>query len=577
MPVVRPSVWFAAVAGLVLAPGSGLRAAPRDEVLRLAPPDAALVFLAQNARDHLATLAESPFAQWAPTTRLGKQLVATANLPQLKASGGAIFGQLGVTPEEVLADVLGDAAAFAYTPGPPGSPKDERAVALIRPRKPETLAKLVERLNDLQTKSGEVKAVVRREHNGQEYYERQKTTEPSEFYCFRGTVFAFGSSEADIRAVIDRDRTAPPPGGKPAGHGDALRRLEVADAALVLLVNPRPLDAELRAKVASAKPDEKPFLEQFEKVWAALDAAAVFVAVGADLEAGVAVRFRPGDLPPALKGWVAGERVPSRLWAAIPDGALLAVAGRTRASELLDTVGSLVPGHGKGSVRDGVGEILGPVFGKDKLALVLDAIGPDWAVWIEPPPERAGPLPVLVAAVEVRPAGPNGDDAARSLLQAIDFGFQMARFAYNSAHTDQIDLKETRDGDVVVKSLVNDKAFPPGFRPSFALKGGFLLVSSSPDGVTRFRPPSGDPKPGGEATIARFSAIATRAYLQTHGEGLAKVLAGLGAGEEKELHGQFDQFGAVLELLDRVEVLTRGDESGMRLAVRVKFAKPLKK
>jgi hypothetical protein len=363
---------------------------------------------------------------------------------------------------------------------------------------------------------------------------------------------------------------------KAPAHADSLRRLEVADAALVVLVNPRPLDAEFRAKVAAARPDEKAFLERFEKVWAALDAAAVYVAAGTDLEAGISLRFRSDELPPALKGWIVGPRVPPRVWAAVPDDALAAVAGRLKPSELLDTLNTLAPGPGKGTVREGVFDALGPVFGKDKFPQVLDALGPDWAVWVEPPRGGAGPLPVLVAAVEVRADGPTGTAPADSLLQAIEFGAHMARVYYNSSHPDQIELKATRDGDVVIRSLVNDKGFPPGFRPSFALKGGFLLVSSSPEGITRFSPPTGEAKPG-EVPLARFSAAATRTYLQSHGAELAKVLAGLGAGPEKDLAGHFDQLAAVLELLDRVEVVTRGDESGVRLAVRVKFARPLKK
>ena len=51
----------------------------------------------------------------------------------------------GQYPDDLLADVFGDAVAFAYTPAPPDDPKGERALFLVHPRKPETLAKLVER------------------------------------------------------------------------------------------------------------------------------------------------------------------------------------------------------------------------------------------------------------------------------------------------------------------------------------------------------------------------------------------------------------------------------------------------
>ena len=48
---------------------TGLAAAaeptPREQVLRLVPPDSALCFVVQNLRDTATTVAVSPFAEWA--------------------------------------------------------------------------------------------------------------------------------------------------------------------------------------------------------------------------------------------------------------------------------------------------------------------------------------------------------------------------------------------------------------------------------------------------------------------------------------------------------------------------------
>ena len=65
--------------------------------------------------------------------------------------------------------------------------------------------------------------------------------------------------------------------------------------------------------------------------------------------------------------------------------------------------------------------------------------------------------------------------------------------------------------------------------------------------------------------------------LQTHREQLAKFLAAGGPGSELDLLKQVEQVIAVLELIDRVEVFTRGDEGGLRLAARIKLARPLRK
>src|SRR5438094_969781 len=334
---------FAAVLAVALLGAGRLGAAPRDELLRLAPPDAALVVVVQNARDHIKNLAEAPFAAWFPTTQLGKQLLGSADFRKARAAGEMVFGQLGITPDDVFNDILGDVAAFAFTPGSSDGKTPERAVILVRPRKPETLRKLIDRLNELQTKSGELKAVVRHQHAGAVYFERQKAGEGSEFYGFRGGVFAFSGSEADVRAVLDRD-----PGAEKASElAGRLSRLGVADAAAVLLVNPRAFDAEIGATVGKAKGDEKAFLAQFAKVWTALDDAAVYLDLGRDLELGAVLRFRPDALPAGLRAWLVGPRTSSGLWAAIPDDALLAVAGRVNVSELIETLGALVPDEGK--------------------------------------------------------------------------------------------------------------------------------------------------------------------------------------------------------------------------------------
>jgi len=96
--------------------GRATAAAPRDELLRVAPPDAAFVVVVQNPRDHLKTLSESPFAAWFPTTRLGKQLFGSDDFRKALEGSGEVFRQLDVTPDALLADVFGDAIVIGVTP-----------------------------------------------------------------------------------------------------------------------------------------------------------------------------------------------------------------------------------------------------------------------------------------------------------------------------------------------------------------------------------------------------------------------------------------------------------------------------
>jgi hypothetical protein len=561
--------------GLTLAFALPAAAGPRDEALRLAPGDFALTFVVQDFRAHSGAVLESPFAAWFPTSALGKKFFASAPFKAATDAPAPVFAALGVTPSEVFHDILGDAVVFAYAPAAAG--RGERSVILVRPRKPELLAEVVGRVNDAQIRSKELKAVVPHKHAGEPYFERRKPEGPSDFYCFRGGAFALSQSEAEVKAVIDRDRTAPK--DKQSELAARMARLGVAGAAAVLLVNPRPLDAQIAAKVRDAAPNERAFLTRFAEVWRATEAAAAYLALDAGAEAGVSLRFDPARLPPGAKSWLAGERTPSALWAAIPDGALAAAGGRVKPDDLFDFLG-LLNGERKPTPREVIEQALGPIVGKDKLPAVLESLGPDWGAWVMPPAEGMGEakekLPVAVAAVRVRAAGEKGDEAAQALLQSLEYGFQAARVAHNARHKAQIALREEKDGEAVITSL-SGGAFPAGFRPCFALKGGYLLVSTSPEGIKSFKPPAGEPKPGGGVPLARFNATAARAYLTSHAAPLARLLASAGAGEEEPLANQLAGLAALLEPVDRVELLARGDAAGVKFMLRVKAIKPLKK
>jgi hypothetical protein len=547
-------------------------AAPRDEVLRLAPDDFALVAVVQNLRDHTTAVMESPFAAWFPTSALGKRFLNSADFKKITDATGPVFGALGITPTDLFHDILGDAVVFAYAPAPAGDPKGERSIILLRPRKPDTLAGVLDRLNTVQTNSKELKALVEHKHAGATYFERQKPEGPSDFYCFLGGCFAFSQSQAEIKGVIDRAARAPK--DRPPVLVARMTKLGVADAAAVVLVNPRPLDRELTGKVKNAKPNERGFLVRFEEVWAATEALAFYIALDTGTELGVSVQFNPDKLPANLKGWLAGERVPSALWAAVPENALLAVAGRVKVADLLAFLDSLHAADGKQSVREMFEQTLGPLFGKDKLQAVLDALGPDWGLWLAPPSGRDSAVPVFVGALKVRTDGPKGAEATKALVQALEYGFQVARIAYNAKHKEQIELREEKDGNAVIKSL-SGEAFPAGFRPCFALKDGYLLVSTSPDAIKAFRAPP-EPKAGGAVPLARFSASGARAYLSTSAPQLAKWLSAAGVGEEKVLLEQLGALAAGLEPIDKVELLVRGDAAGMKLMLRTKTVKPLK-
>lgn len=573
MPTLLPHsrVRLFASFALLAACAPSLLATPIEELLRVAPPDAAFVLVVQDARGHVAKLRESPFAAWFPTTPFGKQILASPDVQKLHDAVQRICEQAGITPEELVNDFLGDAVVFAFHPSPDGNPAEERGLFLVRPAKMDKFTAFLEKVNLLQIASGEVKEVKLHAHMEQAYFERLKTGQPAEFYCLRGDTFAFSSVEEEIRGFIERDKRLPTVAATKPPLCETMTKLAVDRAAGVLLVNPRTLDARMKAKASRGKPEEKAFLGWFSPYWQSLDAAALFLNIEKDVEAGLALRLKEGAA--GLFGPI--PTTASRLWSVMPKDAIFVMAGQQKASDFFDSIGKLLPEEGRKAIRGVAEQTLAPVIGRDKLPLVIDSLGPDWGFWLVPPPQ-GGLLPVPVFALEVQTAGKQGAEAAKAVTGTVDYFFQYLRVVYNTGHTDQIDLTDEADGTATIKSLTGEKSFPPHVRPSFSLKESFLLFASDPDAIRRFRKP-GAVTAGAELPLMKFSAVTARAYLQAHSEPLAKYLAERFGTTVPEAARGIQNLVDGLEPFEKVDAFTRMKGQTRHVAARITLTKPLAK
>jgi hypothetical protein len=554
----RPPALVAAL--LLLLPGAAV-AAPADGLLRLVPPESTFCVVLQDLRTHVRAVSGSPFGQWFADSVVGGRFRDGPDADKVKQAAKFFQDTVGVSAEELLDDVFGDAVVFAYQSGPAGRPADEAGLILIRPRKPDVLARLVGRLNDLQrTATGEVNAVREAAHRGQSYTVREKAAGSPEYYLIRDGVFAFTGQERALTALIDRAVDGSGESVVEAG----LRKLGAADKAVCVWLNPRGLDADLRTKAAATDdPNERAFLSQFLKLWAATDGLAATLHPDRGLELGVSAAVRRTDVPPELAAVLFPPAGGSAALAAAPADAMLAIGGRVAVPKLLDAVGSFLPGDGQKALRAAIDDGLGPVVGRDKLPAVARGFGPDWAAWVAPP--ATGWVPR--AATVVRLAD---DDTSATVARALDLGFQLVRVAYNQAHPDQIDGREEQQDGVTVRYLANDAGFPAGFRPCFAVKGGYLIVATAPAVVAGFAPPHGDARQG---PPARLSLRGVREYVTRHRDEIAKATGGPKA--EATADG-LAKLAAVLEAIDRAELRYDAGDGRVSLTLRVELAKPLR-
>jgi hypothetical protein len=565
--VLSAPLWFVSPA---------FSASPRDELLRLAPTDAGFCVVVQGLRDHLARLESSPAAARLAASPYGRSIRESSEARKLARIDEQLRTHLNVSWAQLRDDVLGDAVVLTYTPGPPGQPDAEVGLLLVHARKPDVLTGLLGRLSELQTKAGELTAVERRVHRGQDYVVRRKKVGGEEFYFVRGSVLAFTDKEASLKSAIDRDRTTRPDNAEPPPLASRLRTLGVDRDFLVWWVNPRAFDAAVAAKVASARGTEAAFLRTFQRYWKTLDGAAVSLAQGPDLTVNFAVQAKTDALPASAKRMLSAAARPSAVWASFPENALFAAAGRVPWEPAVEAGSEFLTADARHDVQDAVERTVGAILGRDVLPQLLRHLGPDWGVCVTPPEAgEKGWLPSLTAVLRLRPGGDGTPPVEQRVLDGLDFAARLTVLGYNSQRTGQLRLRmEPQDG--VEVRVIEGGQLPPGLQPAFAWKGGYLVLASTPEAVRRFIPPSHSPaadalvSPETEVPLVRLALQGWAGYLRTYRAPVAAYLADVYHLSAAEADARLARIVEGLELFDGIEVVQRTSPGRATITVRLK-------
>ena len=563
--------WFSA-------PVPASAAAPSAELLRLVPDDVAFCLVVQDLRGHSRSLLDSPFLERLRASKLGAALRAAPELGKLADVEKHFQDLLGITWSALRDDILGDAVVLAYRLGPNGQEDQEQGLFLLRARNEKSLAALIERLNAVQKKSGDLKTVEERGHNGRSYFRRGER-KGANFYYLRGPVLVFSTREEMLRQALDLDVKAAPAEKEPPPISRSLRQLGAEQALAALWINPAAFAAELQRKTASARGAEGHFLKTFGNYWKALQGVVVHVTLRQDFELALSLQMKADELPAAGRRFFTEAARPSDLWSSFGDNPLLAIAGRTDAPALVAFLSDFFSDDARKVVSLVVDSNLRTVLGKDLAAEVLPCIGPDWGVCITAPPATdKGWAPYLIAALRVRPGdGESGVD--RALYTALNFLAVMLVLDHNSKHADQMALKSSTHDKVEIKFLVNDKGYPPGLQPAFALKGGYLVLASSPEAIRRFSPSSSRAADPGrsEVPLLRISLVALRSYLKERRDQLSVYVAEKNQITKEEATRRLNDLLAGLELFDRLDLTQRTSLSQATWTLRVRTAAALRK
>jgi hypothetical protein len=542
-------------------------ASAADELFRFVPDDVAFCLAVRDLRRHYAELWASPFADAFRRSPLGQALADSAEWKQLGKLDGLLERQVGLGWARLRDDILGDAVVLAYRPGPPGQPVRVQGLLLVRAPTAAALAALVRQLEQAQKTSGELKEVYEKSHKGVKYYKRVegKTTN---FYLLRGPVLVFSGQEAMLREAIEREQAAPavPP------VAERLRELGLGRSLVALWLNPRAFDAVVEAAVTRSG---LAGARTFAGCWKALRDVGLGVDLGRDLALSLVVRADVRRLPAAAQRYLATAGRPSALWRVVPEDALLAVGGRLDASALFELLGEFMTPASRQAVRNDLERTLGAVLGLSVSRELLPALGPDWGLWLTAP--AAGDKecsPQAVLAVRVA----RGDPAApvdEALYDALLFWARLAVLGHNKLNPDRpLRLNSLGAGKQEVRYLTGG-SFPPGWRPALALKGGYLVLASSPEAARRFAAPAAGAAPAGPAPLLRVSFKGWRDYVKGRREGLAAALAGRDKVSPEEARRRLDTLHAGLGLLDRLEVLQGARAGQVTFSLRLRTAQPL--
>jgi hypothetical protein len=543
-------------------------AGPADDLLTHVPPGTSVCIVVRDLGGHVNRIADSPFAKWLEKSPLGKKLRTALELHKPDEVEKQLKDQFGLTPEQLMADVFGDAIVFAYTPGKNG--REDRALILIKPRVPETAGKFLLRLDELQLKAGELSSVKIVPHKSGPYTTRNKADGTTEAYRLKDGVLAFASDVTSLGYYL---ATHSEPGQ--ALHHPvrlSLAQLKTHQSFATLWLNPRDFDAAFAEKGKNATPGDRAAAEVVAGVWKAVDDFAIHLDLTDVVTLRASARLNEKNLPASVGGLAPMRPGQTPLWQAIPPDAIVAVAGRFAVASALAKVDGLAKAAGEPLPSVSLAKDVGPLVGRDKLPAVLEALGPDWGLWLNAPAKSEAWVPEWTLAIKVS----GTSESAKALLDGADAAAQLARLAYNAAHDDPLALSDVTVDGVRVRTLAGP-GLPAGVRPSFTIKDGYFLLTSSPERIAAFKAPAGDFGTVTDASLVRVSATGLRAYLAKHAPALAKPIANAQKRDAGDVKEDLTALTELLEPFDKAELRASQEAGVTRLSLVLTPTKPLQK
>ncbi|MFQ3593085.1 MAG: hypothetical protein SNJ82_07830 [Gemmataceae bacterium] len=448
----------------------------QDDLLRFVPDDAAFVLLANHLDSRLAELVSSPFGQALGKSALASRLQHTKEWQEMLKFQQYIYKHLELTPADLAEVFPGERLALVYRPGPANNPEQDQGLIVLRTRKPEALRKLIDRLNDAQKKAGELRELQTVEHRGRTYIRRLERADTN-FYYLEGSLLLFTGQEVILQDALNShlDRKKDDLGR----FGTLRASLRERAATIRLLLNARALDATFAAQ-ARREPASKSIYEY----WKGLDGLELSLSWQVDFTLRLHLLGDPKKLPCAGQRFFAAPVRMSEVWSRMPEQPLLAMGNPVDLVGLYGVLGDFIPPELRQRSERELESNLGVLIGRGIIKEVLPVLGPDWGLYAVAPPSDSRELfPRAVFAVRLQPQP--GDDLDETLLEGVHAWAQLAILAHNKLHPDQPARSRPRTIDKTRVRVV--EGLPYHLLPAYALRDGYLVVTSHADEIARFK------------------------------------------------------------------------------------------
>ena len=222
-----------------------------DELLRMAPADAAIVATVENLRERAPIVLESPIVKRLCELPMVRMWWKAEGRAKILSARDQIERSLGYPWRTLRDEVFGDAvvAAFAFDPGAPHDAP--RGLIMLRARNLKILESAVKNANDARRRDKSLVSIDLKHIGSIEYSRRTfvNGTRPDDYLAILpGGTLVWSNNEAWLKRAIDRDHREAPKGLGDNPLFQAVRSDLPGDSLIQIFVEPTFLKKLLKAQ-----------------------------------------------------------------------------------------------------------------------------------------------------------------------------------------------------------------------------------------------------------------------------------------------------------------------------------------